>query len=102
MNLPRSTNKYEGGVNTFLDKVFEKASQGNEIWCPCKKCFNHYWHYRSVVENHLIAFGFVGGYTKWSFHGEGWSSNMSHQNIDDERSNMYDDIDGLLHDTFRN
>ncbi|KAH0715001.1 hypothetical protein KY284_007906 [Solanum tuberosum] len=64
MNLPRSTNEYERGVNVFLDKAFERASQGNEIVCPCRKCFNRYWHYRSVVENHLIAFGFArGGYT---------------------------------------
>ena len=35
MNLLRSTNEYIDGVNDFLDKAFERASQGNEILCPC-------------------------------------------------------------------
>ncbi|XP_019257778.1 PREDICTED: uncharacterized protein LOC109235995 [Nicotiana attenuata] len=57
----------------------------------------------NVVEDHLVVNGFVDGYTKWVFHGEGFSSrNAPHQSNDDEGSNMRDDIDGLLHDTFRN
>ncbi|XP_019255009.1 PREDICTED: uncharacterized protein LOC109233579 [Nicotiana attenuata] len=103
MYLLRWTDEYIRGVNDFLDKVFERASQGNEILCPCKKCINHYWHYRNMVEDHLVVNGFVDGYTKWVFHGEGFSSrNAPHESNDDEDSNMCDDIDGLLHDTFRN
>ncbi|XP_059291096.1 uncharacterized protein LOC132044618 [Lycium ferocissimum] len=103
MDLRRSTNEYDRGVNYFLDKAFERASQGNEILCPWKRCFNLYWHTRTEVENHLFGYGFVNGYTKWVFHGEGFSStNMSHPTNDDETSDMHDDIDGLLYDTFRN
>ncbi|XP_060216342.1 uncharacterized protein LOC132643837 [Lycium barbarum] len=103
MDLRRSTNEYDRGVKYFLDKAFERASQGNEILCPCKRCFNRYWHTRTVVENHLFGYGFVNGYTKWVFHGEGFSStNMPHPTNDDETSDMHDDIDGLLYDTFRN
>ncbi|XP_019267386.1 PREDICTED: uncharacterized protein LOC109244707 [Nicotiana attenuata] len=103
MNLLRWTDEYIRGVNDFLDKAFERAAQGNEILCPCKKCMNRYWYYRNVVEDHLVVHGFVDGYTKWVFHGEGFSSrNTHHPSNDDESSTMRDDIDGLLHDTFRN
>nr|XP_009799788.1 PREDICTED: uncharacterized protein LOC104245807 [Nicotiana sylvestris] len=64
---------------------------------------NRYWYYRNVVEDHLVVHGFVDGYTKWVFHGKGFSSrNTPHPSNGDECSTMCDDIDGLLHDTFRN
>ncbi|XP_019254950.1 PREDICTED: uncharacterized protein LOC109233515 [Nicotiana attenuata] len=103
MNLLRWTDEYIRGMNDFLDKALERAAQRNEILCPCKKCMNRYWCYRNVVEDHLVVHGFVDGYTKWVFHGEGFSSrNTPHPSNDDEGSTMRDDIDGLLHDTFRN
>ena len=53
-----------------------------------------------MVEDHLVGYGFIQGYTKWIFHGEKISSrNNSHPSNCDEGSNMHDDIDGLLHDT---
>nr|XP_016489729.1 PREDICTED: uncharacterized protein LOC107809581 [Nicotiana tabacum] len=103
MNLLRWTDEYIRGVNDFLDKAFERAAQRNEILCPCKKCMNRYWYYRNVVEDHLVVHGFVDGYIKWVFHGEGFCSrNTPHPSNDDEGSTLRDDIDGLLHDTFRN
>ncbi|XP_059292523.1 uncharacterized protein LOC132045979 [Lycium ferocissimum] len=103
MDLRRSTNEYMHGVNDFLDYAFERASQGNEILCPCKICFNRYWHDREGVEGHLVGYGFARGYTKWVFLGEGFSArNTPHLTNDVETSYMHDDIDGLLHDTFRN
>ncbi|XP_016450659.1 uncharacterized protein LOC107775446 [Nicotiana tabacum] len=103
MNLLRWTDEYIRGVNNFLDKAFERAAQENEILCPCKKCMNRYWYYRNVVEDHLVVHGFVDSYTKWVFHGEGFSSrNTPHTSSDDDSSIMRDNIDGLLHDTFRN
>ncbi|XP_060182289.1 uncharacterized protein LOC132611948 [Lycium barbarum] len=103
MNCLRWTEEYSHGVNNFLHKAFERASQGDEILCPCKKCVNRYWHYRNVVEEHLVVEGFVDNYTKWVFHGEGFYSRNAPDPInDDEDSNLRDDIDGLLHDTFRN
>ena len=51
----------------------------------------------------MIFHGFVHGYTKWVFHCEGFSSrNTPHPTDEEETSNMHDDIDILLHDTFRN
>ncbi|KAH0776270.1 hypothetical protein KY290_007681 [Solanum tuberosum] len=87
MNCLRWTDEYIRGVNNFLDKAFERASQGNEILCPCRNCINRYWHYRNVVEDHLVADGFIAGYTKWDFHQEGFSSrNTPHPINDDEES----------------
>ncbi|XP_019245219.1 PREDICTED: uncharacterized protein LOC109225081 [Nicotiana attenuata] len=85
MNLLIWTDEYIRGVNDFLDKAFERAAQENELLCPCKKCMNHYWYYRNVAENQLVVHGFVDGYTKWVFHGEGFSSrNTPHPSNDDE------------------
>ncbi|XP_019265558.1 PREDICTED: uncharacterized protein LOC109243116 [Nicotiana attenuata] len=103
MHLLRWTDEYIRGVNDFLDKAFERASHGNEILCPCTKCINRYWNYRNMVEDHLVINGFFDGYTEWVFHGEGFSSRIiPRQSNNDEGSNMRDDIDGLLHETFRN
>ncbi|XP_049387467.1 uncharacterized protein LOC125851762 [Solanum stenotomum] len=101
MGLRRSTNEYISGVNNFLDTTFERASKGDEILCPFKKCANCKWNHRNVVEDHLVVYGFVQGYTKWIFHGESFSSRNHPDHNNKEGSNMRDNIDGLLHDTFR-
>ncbi|KAM3266503.1 hypothetical protein P3L10_003497 [Capsicum annuum] len=103
MNCLIWSDEFQHGVKNFLEKAFEQASHGNEILCPCRDCKNHYWHYRDVVKDHLLSREFRANYTKWTFHGESASSRNTHHPInDDEGSNMRDDIDGLLHDTFRN
>ena len=103
MNLRRSTNEYIHGVDWFLNKAFERASQWNEILCSRKKFFNRNWHSRNMVEDYIICYEFVHGYTKCVFHREGFSScNTPHPTDEEETSNMHDDIDRLLHDTFRN
>ncbi|XP_044499442.1 uncharacterized protein LOC123220908 [Mangifera indica] len=102
MNLPRYSDKYMNGVNDFLDKAFSLAAHGNVILCPCKKCHLRYWYCRNTVYEHLIIDGITPGYNDWYFHGEVLDSSM---NIDDmgqsDKRDMGDDIDGLLHDTFR-
>ncbi|KAM3301904.1 hypothetical protein P3S67_016406 [Capsicum chacoense] len=110
MYLSRSANEYENGVKDFLNKAFERASLGNEILCPCRLYFNRYWHYRDVVEDHLFGHIFAPNYTQWVFHGEGISStNIPHQSHEGHEGvsqglfdDKHDDIDKLLHDTFRN
>ncbi|WMV24475.1 hypothetical protein MTR67_017860 [Solanum verrucosum] len=51
-----------------------------------------------MVENHLVVDGFVGGYNKWVFHGEGSSArNTPHPINDDEGpSSPRNDIDVYL------
>ena len=100
MGLRLSTNEYISGVNNFLDKAFELASKGDEIFCPCKKCAKCMQHQWNVVKDHFVVYRFVQGYTKWIFHGESISSkNNPYHNK--EGSNMRDNINGLLYDTFR-
>uniref|UniRef100_A0A3Q7IHA9 Transposase-associated domain-containing protein n=1 Tax=Solanum lycopersicum TaxID=4081 RepID=A0A3Q7IHA9_SOLLC len=65
MDLRRSTDEYIHGVSDFLDKAFERATQGDEILYPCKKFFNPYWHFRNVVEDHLICHGNTPHPTKY-------------------------------------
>ena len=50
--------------------------------CPCSRCKNLKAHRDSEVQTHLIMYGFVEGYTVWTFHDErvgasGGASGMS-------------------------
>ncbi|KAM3204947.1 hypothetical protein P3L10_028357 [Capsicum annuum] len=95
--------EFKHGVKYFLEKAFKRAAQENEILCPYKDCKNQHWRYRDMVEDHLLSRGFLPSYTKWTFHIESASSRKTYHPInDDEGSNMHDDMDGLLHNTFRN
>ena len=38
--------------------------------CPCSRCKNLKAHRDSEVQTHLIMYGFIEGYTVWTFHGE--------------------------------
>ncbi|XP_071713721.1 uncharacterized protein [Rutidosis leptorrhynchoides] len=80
--MDRNTWMYEIGRATseFMDSVDEfiivaetdQLEKGNTaISCPCKKCKNARWYADSTdIKSHLIAHGFMRGYTCWSFHGE--------------------------------
>ncbi|KAM3320520.1 hypothetical protein P3S67_007720 [Capsicum chacoense] len=110
MYLSRSANEYENGVKDFLNKAFERASLGNKILYPCRLCFNLYWHYQDMVEDHLFGHGFSPNYTQWVFHEEGISltniphpSHKGHEGVSQGLSDdKHDDINKLLHYTFRN
>ena len=39
--------------------------------CPCNRCHNKLAQEDSVVQSHLIRYGFVKDYTVWKFHSEG-------------------------------
>ncbi|CAJ2665839.1 unnamed protein product [Trifolium pratense] len=101
--LGRDTDEYQNGLDFFLDYAYTKGKPcGKEIPCPCADCFNRQWFTRNVVRNHLIAFGFQKGYDTWVRHGEKRpkpgdlnDNQMSHE------EDQIDDIDGLLHITFR-
>ena len=42
--------------------------------CSCNRCHNKLVQEDSVVQSHLIRYGFVKDYTVWKFHGEGDTS----------------------------
>ena len=103
MALPRFEDQYMNGVDYFLDKAFERAAIGKEILCPCKNCCNRYWEKRDNVREHLIVDGFMKGYSEWVFHGEGYTSRINEEHIfNDGGLNPLDDMDGILHDAYRN
>ena len=103
MALPRFEDQYMNGVDYFLDKAFERAAIGKEILCPCENCCNRYWEKRDNVHEHLIVDGFMKRYSEWVFHGEGYTSRINEEHIfNDGGLDTLDDMDGILHDAYRN
>ena len=98
INLARYSQPYVDGVESFLDFSYSYGNpHGEEIQCPCAKCFNIHCTRRNVVYDHLICYGFVKGYTRWINHGE-WDNKL---NVEYCMDWSCDDIDGLLNDQFR-
>ncbi|CAK8562329.1 unnamed protein product [Lathyrus sativus] len=98
-----ASKEYQNGLDSFLDYAYTKGKpRGKEILCPCANCYNNNWFTRNEVRNHLIAFGFQKGYDVWVRHGEKKPKlgdlNDNHMN---EEEDQIDDIDGLLHERFR-
>ena len=101
MSLPRHSKEFSAGVKSFLDFAYSIGNpQGEEIQCPCAKCCNINWYRRHVIYDHLICYGFVEGYTRWVNHGESVVDMDVDSDTDDE-TDLYDDIEGLLNDRFR-
>jgi len=74
MDMPRKTDEYIKGVDSFLEFAFSNSAKGNKILCPCKVCKNCCWRVSDVVCKHLICEGFTDGYITWLNHGEPSSS----------------------------
>ncbi|KAL4281757.1 hypothetical protein GQ457_03G020570 [Hibiscus cannabinus] len=105
MDFSRVSDVYRRGVEAFLNFAFANASQENMILCPCKRCVNNNFLAREVVEEHLIVFGFIRGYKKWTFHGERPSRSTSTSNPIypqnfHQRSVREDGMEGMLRDAF--
>ena len=92
VNLPRSSNEYNNGVEKFLDLAFSKTSQYGQILCPCKECVNRHWLSRKQVYDHLIYKGFTRGYKDWVFHGEGVAFVDAHGDMDEIELSSHDNI----------
>ena len=66
--------EFAENVKTFI--AFAKSQvnflDGDKIRCPCnrKKCRNRAFLDEETVEYHIIRYGFVPNYYKWSLHGE--------------------------------
>jgi hypothetical protein len=102
MDLPRQTDEYIKGVDSFLEYAFSKSAKGNTILCPCKVCKNSCWRASDVVREHLICEGFSEGYITWLYHGEPSSSFFANtqqpDRVEVQKSNEEDDISDLLRD----
>jgi hypothetical protein len=105
VELPPDSEGYKDGVDYFLDIPYTKGIvEGIEILCPCAICCNDSWEERDVVYDHLCSKGFVKGYIEWIYHGEDKNLMDLDSSSDDETSSdssSYDDIDGLLFETFK-
>lgn len=97
MSLPRYCDEYQIALNAFLDEYFAKNVVGDQISC-CKKCKRRFYLRIEDVFDHLVAEVFVKGFAQWMFEMERLSSA---ENMSQKSDEPYDDIDGLLHDTFR-
>jgi hypothetical protein len=63
------TTEFEQGVKEFIAFAVEHAIS-EKVRCPCSKCTNKKFREPDDVEIHLYSFGFVGGYSRWTCHGE--------------------------------
>ncbi|KAL6574453.1 hypothetical protein OROHE_001357 [Orobanche hederae] len=97
-NSPKWSDDYENGVDGYLDRTFATEAQGDQICCPCSKCLYRYWYHRNEVRDHIICKGFVPRLEK---HMESGTNIETPANDNDKQFQFCDDMNGLLHDTFR-
>ncbi|KAF2300060.1 hypothetical protein GH714_007811 [Hevea brasiliensis] len=71
--------EFEVGVEYFLNFAYAQVdvASNDKIRCPCSKCKNKKYLQRIDVTYHLYKFGFVGAYTQWDEHGEGFTSEFN-------------------------
>ena len=54
----RWSQPYLDAIDRFLNFAYINRDQSARIYCPCRKCENHYFHVRLVVRQHLRDNGF--------------------------------------------
>lgn len=94
MKANRLSEKYEKGVEEFLQYCENLPNNNGKFHCPCVKCGNRL-PLLSVEElrNHLICEGVCETYTNWIWHGE--SSNIPDVS---ERDDMDVEMDNQMED----
>ncbi|XP_052731652.1 uncharacterized protein LOC128196086 isoform X4 [Vigna angularis] len=71
INLIRTTNEYESGVEQFLEFAKMNVPDNNgRFYCPCVNCLNERKLPTEVIREHVLCDGFLKSYTKWTWHGE--------------------------------
>ncbi|KAH6763042.1 S-adenosylmethionine carrier 1 [Perilla frutescens var. hirtella] len=93
----RLNEKYQIGVETFLNFAFGMAGSNHTILCPCVKCINTEYKSREEVKLHQDLYGMMPNYTTWLYHGE----KLDESSLDDEKIEESDgDIEGILKDLY--
>jgi hypothetical protein len=90
-------------LTLFLRFAMNNASLNGKILYPCVKCGNRVIRTEMEVQEHLIVYGFIKGYSHWIVHGELSFSSSSRTNLGSylkDVNSQIDDMDGLLHDAF--
>jgi len=110
--------EYEKGVRQFITFAFGRLGTENKvIKCPCVRCKNSNDHQYSAetIEDHLIAYGILSGYTFWCHHGEIAGENQleseslpvhdgnedEFNEIEAEENKIDDEIDAMLMERFQ-
>ncbi|XP_052724058.1 uncharacterized protein LOC128193906 [Vigna angularis] len=71
INLIRTTNEYESGVEQFLEFAKMNVPDNNgRFYCSCVNCLNERKLPTEVIREHVLCDGFLKSYTKWTWHGE--------------------------------
>ncbi|KAK1387625.1 hypothetical protein POM88_015803 [Heracleum sosnowskyi] len=92
--ISHETQEYIDRVEKFIEcaeqNLKKKREHGKEdrITCPCHDCYN-LKKYSSVakIRDHLFRRGFMAGYTKWIWHGEGIHSEKTRTSDGNRGSN---------------
>jgi len=110
--------EYEKGVREFITFAFGQLGNESEVTkCPCVRCKNSSDRQYSAetIEDHLIAYGILLGYTLWCHHGETAGENQlefesvgCHDGNEDkfnqmeaEENKIDDEIDAMLMERFQ-
>ena len=64
------SNKYELGVEVFIEFGLRHDNGSNSIRCPCLKCGNCVFEDVTIVRYHLYANGIDQYYKVWFWNGE--------------------------------
>ena len=85
--------------STFLDDVFSTNSFENRICYPGKKCRRRFWHYKEDIYDHLIVDEFFKGFKqRFLQKQQPFPTGRTHEK---DKQQSYDNIFGLLQDTFK-
>ena len=101
LNAARSSKQYADGVVDFCQLAASHSDNNkSSILCPCRNCTNRYWFDINLVQEHLICYGFMSGYTTWIFHGETMHSSTPTNQRTDESSlrDGHDEIEEMIMD----
>ncbi|KAM7278560.1 hypothetical protein ACFE04_005694 [Oxalis oulophora] len=92
----RTSDDYRKGVQAFIDFSHINAVR-SQIKCPCLKCCNLKRLNIDIVHQHILSYGFLSGYTTWTFHEEQHHTSIHPTIPSAEKSPLdEDDINGLL------
>nr|XP_043621101.1 uncharacterized protein LOC122592849 [Erigeron canadensis] len=97
MKTQITSKNFKDGVESFIDFARVKAIRGS-IVCPCMRCCNDKWLDADIVHVHILKYGFLPGYTTWTFHGEHCTPPISQSTSTQEMFSDRDNMERLIRD----
>nr|KJB23468.1 hypothetical protein B456_004G100000 [Gossypium raimondii] len=70
IDAPKFSMVYMNGIASFIEYATKNSTNNQNIYFPCKKCYNRFLLRPKVVHNHLRLYCFVKWYKRWIFHGK--------------------------------